>query len=174
MFVRLPEALDFRFDVGHERQESVQRAFELRLVDDMQAQACRGSDAGTGQCADDARVTLDTPSQEIRCRISPVKRSVEVVNIHAHKYSESGRRASNGMKTASFEQMKRGAPNFEIDDNDDLYVSILIIVLAYMNRCGKVRAMQVLKGHIEFAWTQQPPMSRRNDAFTSIYYYRYL
>lgn len=78
------------------------------------------------------------------------------------------------MKTASFEQMKRGAPNFEIDDNDDLYVSILIIALAYMNRCGKVRAMQVLKGHIEFAWTQQPPMSRRNDAFTSIYYYRYL
>ena len=78
------------------------------------------------------------------------------------------------MKEASFEQMGRGVPNHVVVGNDDLYVSKLIIVLAYMNRCGKVRAMQVLKGHIEFAWTQQPPMSRRNDAFTSIYYYRYL
>jgi hypothetical protein len=78
------------------------------------------------------------------------------------------------MKAASFEQMKRDLPNLEIGDTDDLYVSILIIVLAYMNRCGKVRAMQVLKGHIESAWVQQPPMSRRNDAFTSVYYYRYL
>ena len=92
MFVRLPETFDFRLDVGHEWQETIQRAFEPRLVNEMQAQTCRGGDAGARQRADDTRVALGTPFQEIRRRISPVKRSVEVVNIHVHKYSESGAR----------------------------------------------------------------------------------